>query len=285
MTTNFQNGSFPALLHEVVKQSFVLSYKEDALQLVDVLSLEGLNPILLRASYNKEELSYSSNTRTFLSHAAAWKRAALCEGYTLICESDFVPCSGVGFLPVFWPMAEPLAWGYLYQGSPRLLALVKAEGRRFLRGHCAPLVSYVINRPVAKLLLAYFDDEISRHNPHDYFGFDVHLQWWTMARGATAFIPLQHYGEHGGFPNPEHAANKIRRAGRHRADNLARRLSFLPQYARGSKVRYIRVRIGARMLGFARLLSNRWVVETDMYHHRASDKLLMQFLGLRRLLF
>jgi hypothetical protein len=84
------------------------------------------------------------------------ERAATHDGYTLICEADFVPCLRMGSLPVFWPLRDLLAWGYLYQGSPRLLALIRTEDGCFLRGHCAPLVCYVINAPVARLFLEFF---------------------------------------------------------------------------------------------------------------------------------
>ena len=55
---------------------------------------------------------------------AAWKMASERNGYTLICESDFVPCVGIGSFPIFWPLQDELAYGYLYQGSPRLLAVI-----------------------------------------------------------------------------------------------------------------------------------------------------------------
>ena len=54
--------------------------------------------------------------------------------------------------------ANPLAWGYLYQGSPRLLALIGSQP--FLRGHTAPLVAYVINQGVAEIFLWYYEGEL-----------------------------------------------------------------------------------------------------------------------------
>jgi hypothetical protein len=271
-------------LREVIRQSYILCFQEDVSGLADALASEKLNPTVLRASYTASELSFARNTRTFMSHAAAWRRAATHGGYTLICESDFVPCLRIGSFPVFWPLRDPLAWGYLYQGSPRILALIRTENGRFLRGHCAPLVSYVISAPVARLFLEFFSYEMERHDPNDYFTFDAHLQWWTMGQGATAFIPLKHYGEHGGLPNPEHRIHNIPRAGLHRADNLAGRLYYLPQYAKGRQAIFRWVRTRAHALGFARLMSNRWIVDTNVYDNGFWEKLQMYAVGIRRLM-
>jgi hypothetical protein len=271
-------------LREVVRQSYILCFQEDVSLLAGALEVEKLNPSVLRASYTSAELSFARNTRTFMNHAAAWRRAATHDGYTLICESDFVPCLGMGSLPAFWPLRDLSAWGYLYQGSPRLLALIKQENRCFLRGHCAPLVGYVINASVARIFLEFFSYEMRRYDPRDYFTFDAHLQWWTMGRGATAFIPLKHYGEHGGIPNPEHKMNDLPNWGQHRADNLAARLYFLPQYARGKRAKFLWVRIRARAMGFARLIMNRWIVDTNVYQNGFWAKLQMQTIGIRRLI-
>jgi hypothetical protein len=219
-----------------------------------------------------------------MNHAAAWQRAATNDGYTLICESDFVPCLRMGSFPAFWPLQDSLAWGYLYQGSPRLLALIRTENRCFLRGHCAPLVAYAINASVAKVFLEFFEDEMRRHAPSEYFTFDAHLRWWTLQRGVKAFIPTRHYGEHGGLPNPEHGIHGISRLGEHRADNLAGPLCFLPDYAKGSWMRFVGVRIRARTFGVARLFTNRWIVQTNVYENGFWAKLQMYMLGVHRLI-
>jgi hypothetical protein len=269
-------------LNQIIKQTYVLAYNENVAELTKALASEGLNPTIQCESYSEVELSYAKNTRTFINHHSAWRRAARHDGYTLICESDFVPCVGLGSFPVFWPLEDLLAWGYLYQGSPRLLALIGKPP--YLRGHCAPLVAYVINSPVAKIFCEFFYNQMAQYDPQKYFTFDAHLQWFVMGRGANAFIPLKHYGEHGGLPNPEHRENKLPRAGRHRADNLAANLYFRPQYARNSWITFLAVRIQARALGLARLLSNRWVVETNVYNNGPMTKLKMYVIGLTRLL-
>src|SRR5262249_37412065 len=148
----------------------------------------------------------------------------------------------IGDFQIFWPLENERAWGYLYQGSPRLLAVVGSQ--RFLRGHTSPLVCYVINKTVAALMLTYFDQESKEYDLRTYFAFDSHLQWHVMGLGGEAFIPLRHYGEHGGLPNPEHASlGQLSNQGRHRADNLMSSLHFLPSYANGNYLWFLRVRL------------------------------------------
>jgi hypothetical protein len=269
-------------LSDVVRRAHILAYKEDVDPLAKALGKEGLNPLVQRASYSAEELSYARATRTLINHHMAWKEASQQEGYTLIVESDFVPCVGIGSFPVFWPEEDPLAWGYLYQGSPRLLALVGEEG--YLRGHAAPLVAYVVNASVASLFCDFFHSEMTRHDPRQYFTFDADLQWFAMKHGSSAFITFHHYGEHGGLPNPEHASYGLSRAGQHRADNLASRLHFLPQYAGNSRFAYLAVRLHSRLLGLGRLATNRWVADTSVYRNGFWTKARMQAIGIARLL-
>jgi hypothetical protein len=183
-------------------------------------------------------------------------------------------------LPVFWPTEERLAWGYLYQGSPRLLWVGK-QGH--LRGHAAPTVCYVINREVAELCLRFFDDEMTRYRPDDYFTFEAHMQWWLMDRGAQAYIPNRHYGEHGSKPQTEHRRNSWRRGGRHHADNLAAPLAFMPQYAEGRYYQFLRVRIGYWLLGWVRFFFGRWIIHTNAHKNTYWEIARMQVIGICRL--
>jgi hypothetical protein len=270
-------------LGQIVSRSLILCYRERIDELEGSLSAWGLKPEVLRGSYSPAELEYPAATRTLLNHRRAWEIAAAAPGYTLICEADFVPCRDLGRLPVFWPTENPMAWAYLYTGSPRLLALIGPQ--RYLRGHCAPLVAYIINRHVAECMLRFSDQAIERNGTKAYFPWDAHFQWWVMGRGAQAYMPTLHYGEHGGLPNPEHRkSGVVKRAGRHRADNLIGALAFLPQYAAGSWLRYRKERAVARALGWARLLSGRWIVDTDVYPRTPARTALMYWIGMRRLL-
>jgi hypothetical protein len=269
-------------LRQAISRSLIVCFREDVGQLEGALASADLKPQVLRASYTASELASPANTRALLSHRRAWQIAAEAPEYTLICEADFVPCKGLGDLPVFWPAANPMAWGYLYQGSPRLLAILGPE--QHLRGHCAPLVAYVVNSRVAECMLRFFDFEIEVFGTEKYFTFDAHLPWWLMGQGAEAYIPSKHYGEHGGLPNPEHAkSGVVTRAGHHRADNLAGPLTFLPQYARGSWLRYRKERAVARALGWARLCTGRWISYADAYPRSLKGTAYMYWIGLRRL--
>lgn len=267
-------------LNHLIRRSYILAYKEDVAPLFSALAAEGVNPEIQRASYSEEEQAMPRATRTFLNHYTAWKRAADQDGYTLICEADFVPCVGMGTFSRFWPLSDPLAFGYLYVGSPRLLALV--GDRRYLRAHSVPLVGYVVNAAVARIFCDFFGEEIDRYGTEIYFTFDSHLQWFAMGKGASAFIPMKNYGEHGGVPNPEHAAYGEPRAGEHHADNLAGHLHFLPQYSKGSRLRYLAVRAHSRLLGFGRLLVNKWLFGSNVYENGTAAKIRMYGIGLLR---
>lgn len=269
-------------LHQLVSRSYILAYKEDVAPLFSALAAEKLNPEVLRASYSEAELQRSPMMRTFFSHFGAWQRAAQQDGYTLILEADFVPCVGLGDFPSFWPLSDPLAFGYLYVGSPRILALIGEKP--YLRVHSSPLVAYVVNAAVARVLCEFFEDQVERHGSQAYLPFDSHLQWFATGKGAGAFMPMKSYGEHGGRPNPEHSLYGLPRAGQHRADNLMGRLHFLPQYCRGSIVRYTAARMHARLLGIGRLLSNKWLTRTNVYPYDLVSKLRMYVVGFRRLL-
>jgi len=270
-------------MREAVKQVIILAYKEDVQPLMDALDQERLPTVVQRIEYSDVELRYSFASRLLLNHRLAWEKAANLPGYTLICESDFVPCRGLGDFPVFWPETDPRAWGYLYQGSPRLLAM--SAGRPpYLRGHVSPTVAYVVNAAVARILLEYFEHLKANYDLSQYFSFEAFLQWFVMGKGAAAYIPWRHYGEHGGLPNKEHSTiGKLRHGGEHHADNLMGPLYFLPQYAAGSALRFFLVRAKWRLLGIARLISGRWIVMTNVYDLSLWDRCKMFMAGVGRL--
>jgi hypothetical protein len=271
------------ILRDVIARVIVVAFREDVSRLVSSLASEGFKIDVLRPDYTKEEMTYSKNSRTFLNHRNAWQKAIDVNGYTLICEADFVPCRGIGDFEVFWPLENAHAWGYLYQGSPRLLAIVGSQ--RFLRGRAAPLVCYVVNKNVASLMLKFFDYAKEAYDFRSYFMFDAYLQRYVGVLGAEAFIPLYHYGEHGGLPNPEHATlGFLSNKGQHRADNLMSSLHFLPAYANGSYSSFIWVRLGAHLLGFARLMTGRWISRTNVYPLSPLDMFEMYLIGVWRLI-
>jgi hypothetical protein len=134
-------------------------------------------------------------------------------------------------------------------------------------------------------MLKYFELEKGTYDLRTYFTFDSHLQWHVMALGGEAFMPRYHYGEHGGIPNAEHGGlGSLARGGRHRADNLMGSLHFLPPYAEGSYVSFLRTRLEGHLLGFARLATGRWISRTNVYRLRPLDVIQMYLIGLQRLI-
>lgn len=265
-------------LRELIGRTIVVAHNERVDDLERSLVHEGLPCEVQRRAYTDEEQTFPASSRCFLNHRDAWKKASQLDGYTLICEADFVPCIGMGDFPSFWPLNDPLAYGYLYQGSPRIIALTP---QRQLRAHCSPLVAYVINASVAALLLRFADDHVLRHPLREYSTFDSHVQWWLMGEGASAYMPMKHYGEHGGFPNREHQLmGGLAAAGVHRADNLMGPLHFLPPYARGSWLRYAWQRWLARAKGLGRLATGRWIVHAGEV---AGSRAALYWVGIRRL--
>lgn len=268
-------------LSKTLSVSYILSYKEDVSQLEKFLAAENLNPEVIRASYTEEELQYSRATRCLMNHYAAWVKATQHKGYSLICESDFVPCIGLGDMPAFWPSDDPTAWGYLYTGSPRLIAILGKES--FLRVQMATTVAYVVNAKVASILIEFFKDITQKHGMQSYRLWDTEMQWFAMGQGAAAYMPYRSYGEHGGLPNPEHAVI-LKNEGRHRADILAGPLCFLPPYALGSRLKYLKERTVYRIFGWLRLLTGRWIISCKEYPLTSADRLRMYLLGMIRLL-
>lgn len=76
---------------------------------------------------------------------------------------------------------------------------------------------------------------------------------------------------------------KLRQGGEHHADNLMAGLRFLPQYTRGSRLRFLFVRTKWRVLGIGRLFSGRWILNTSVYDLSFRDKCRMFLAGAARL--
>ncbi|MFI5357304.1 MAG: hypothetical protein ACHQ4G_08215 [Opitutales bacterium] len=262
-----KHRSFPPV-NRLAPFAIILAYREDTSQLEQTLKAEGFSVIFQRATYTEEELTYSRTIRCLLNHREAWKWASTRTACTLVVESDFVPCTGLGSLPApFDPIRHgPLAWGFLYSGGPRIL---RAHDDGALEGHASCPVALVVSPQSAALLARYAEHEIAHCDPREHSLWDTHFQWWVMGRQARCFLPLRQYGEHGGAANPEHALGRIGwTAGvpylrdsdlfnNHRAECLVGPLHFLPPYARGSRTRFRVQRLIARLVGWGRLLSGR----------------------------
>ncbi len=106
-----------------------------------------------------------------------------------------------------------------------------------------------------------------------------------MGMGAKCFMPYRQYGEHGGVSNPEHAksligfAKRITILGRlglgknHHAETLYGPLQFLPLYAGGSRIRFLVIRLEAKVIGLLRLLGGRVVSKHEPRHIGQTFKL------------
>ncbi len=264
------NAQRPSVRREVV-QTIVLAYREETARLETALRAEGLAPQVQRPSYTPTELTYSRTVRCLLNHAAAWARARDAAGLTLIVEADFVPCRGLGDLPLpFDPQVQGSAgWAFLYAGGPRIF---RRHPDGSLQGHAACPVAYVISPRVAAWLCEYRDEELQRQaDLTAYSLWDTRFQWHIMGKGGRCFLPWRHYGEHGGTGNPEHAAAGVGIARRipllsrlglgrhHRAEVLHGVLHFLPEYAAGSRLRFLRIRLEAKLTAWGKLLTGRMV--------------------------
>lgn len=263
-------------LGSLVRHTVILAHREDTTLLENALRAEGLDPFVQRKSnYSPLETTYSSSIRCLMNHADAWRRAASASGHTLVVEADFVPCRGFCGLPApFDPAIHgPLAWAFLYAGGPRIFRVLPGG---YLWGHSCCSVAMLISPEVAPHL-ADFADELIRttEDLRAYSLWDTIFQWHMMGHQARCFVPYRQYGEHGGLPNPEHrnsgsgilAGSRFFRllglGGNHHAECLWGPLMFLPAYARGSRLRYYRTRLTAKLVGLARLFLGRVVEPTQ----------------------
>ncbi len=166
-------------LRDVFRQVIVIAHTEDTSDLEAFFRDRGLPTVRQARVGVPEDRGLPSITRCLLNHRQAWEAIAQGDGYTLVCEADFVPTLNCLDEPVFWPLENPLAYGFLYQCSPRLIAV---EGPH-LRVHCAGLVAYAVGPAVASILLDFYEHERTTFDLSTYTPFDTHLQWYCMAAG------------------------------------------------------------------------------------------------------
>lgn len=248
-------------LNQVCRQAFVIAHKEDISPLVNSLVREGFSVREVCGPYTPEQLRYSAICRCFVNHANAWKLVVESGVHSVIVEADFVPVVGFGLLPLPVPPDQvQRSLAYLYAVGPQFWDL--ASSPSCARGHAGGGVAYAISPAVARLMLEFFDEK-NRANPSgDYYPWDAEIGYWLKARGVQSFLPYRQFGEHGGIANPEHAKAGLGRP--HQADALAGPLPFLPMYAKGSLIRFLRVRLRARAWGLIRLLAGRSLAWHDL---------------------
>jgi hypothetical protein len=268
--THMSHG--PSRLGANVAHTFILAYRENTEALEQALREEGLSAEVIRPTYTSQELTYSRAIRCLLNHGNAWRRARDMQGMSLIVEADFVPCRGMAQFPLpFSPELEgDGAWAFLYSAGPRMLRC-RADGS--LQGHSATSVAYVITPLVAGWLVEYLESELIRHGDLTRYSlWDTQFQWHIMGKGGKCFMPFRNFGEHGGRPNTEHHREGVGLGARlrlltmlgigrnHHADVLYGPLKFIPEYAHGSRLKFLRTRLEAKVTGWLKLLSGRVVM-------------------------
>jgi hypothetical protein len=268
---------------DCIKKVFIVAYKEDTSLLEAALKKEGFLSIsVIRPSYTQTELEYSRTSRCLLNHKNAWMECCKNDGLFMILEADFVPVIGIGQLPLMFDFnKKESSWGWLYTGGARLYELDK---NNYGRGHSACPVATIMGQNTARVLIDFVNNEFEKHNPREYTLWDTYIRMYAQKYGIMSFIAYRNYGEHGGIPNPEHAAEYINPI--HRAEVLWGPLHFLPLYAKGSAIKFILCRIVAKMRGVARLLVGRYIELALLKNSDISSKkkIIMIFYGVKRLI-
>lgn len=251
------------MLKDEIQKSFIVAYRESVESLERALIAEGFSPKTVRPDYTAEELTYSAAVRCMLNHMNVWNDAAGRDGLTLVVEADFVPVRGLGDLPSPFPQSKrDCSFGYLYVGGAVLFDVHVEDGRIYGRGHGSCNVAYVIGPEAARCLIEFAKQELATQNARRLSLWDCLTRVFLQERGVTAWLPFRQYGEHGGFPNPEHA--KAGHNPSHQSDRLFGPLHFMPLYAQGRVGRYRWIRLKAVLRGVARLVSGNYLQGNDI---------------------
>ena len=247
-------------LKDAVERVFIVAHREDITALRSALEREGFTVEVVRGPYLEQQLLWSAQMRCFANHANVWRNALTLRGLVLVCEADFVPVEGIGNLPI--PFSFPIPsdenrFAWLYNPGPTLYG---ADIANNLYGHGNTTVCYLFSAKCGKVLVDFFDREITKHDGKTYRLWETYLGiFLRWEHGIKNFFVERQYGEHGGHPNPEHASHGRRPwQNWHHADLLAGKLAFLPLYARGSLLRYYAWRLIARARGAVRIISLRY---------------------------
>jgi hypothetical protein len=247
----------------VAAEVVIIAHHEDTTTLEHVLRQEGFSCIVVRGPYTDEQKSFSAAIRCLINHANAWLYASKSPRPVIVCEADFVPCMGFGNLPApfYWPPKSRSEFGrfaWLYSAGSILYG-IDEEG--YPHGHGNTTVAYCLSPSAAAACLEFFKSEMARPNPGEYRLWEtqlgIFLRW---KKGILNHIPIYQYGEHGGVPNKEHSERGVRSW--HQADIMWDKLSFIPSYAKESRIRYPFFRARAWLRGCARLATLRF------YHPR-----------------
>jgi hypothetical protein len=263
-----------AALRELYRKVLVVAHREDTTELEATLETEGFAVRRIQGPYPEGAERWSPSVRTLFNHRNAWRVVSESGEAAIVVEADFVPVRGFGAVSLSrgLPSGEP-DFTYLYACGPQLWGL---RGGR-LRGHAGAMVAYCVSPALASSLIEFADSKVLAGDPASYSRWDTELGYWLKARGIESYLPYRHHGEHGGLPNPEHGRAGLRP--HHRADLLSGRLAFLPAYARGSRLRFVWFRIGARGWGVIRLLAGRYLSWQSFRRSNEKGRLLRIAVG------
>lgn len=246
-------------LASYIGQTYIVAYKEKTTKLEEVLAKEGLSCEVIRQINKPEFANYSRSYLCLMNHRRAWEKVAQQSQASLIMEADFVPVVNMGKLPLpFNPQESKLGIAWLYTCAPQIYS-VSAEG--YAQGYSTSLVAYVITPQSAKIFIELSDEIREKYGATNYSTWDSQVDEYLRKHQFKNFLAFRNYGEHGGIPNPEHKQNNLSTT--HRADVLAGKLAFMPDYATTkngfSVIKYWQTRAKARFKGIARLLLGKFV--------------------------
>ena len=267
-------------LRQAVARVLVVAHRENTTDLVRTLTGEGFVVEEIRGPYTPEQERWSMIKRALANHANAWRRCVALDEDVIVCEADFVPVVRFGSRTLPCPLSRPnepgrMAWLY---GAGSILYAVDRRG--FLYGHGQTAVCCYVSVGAARALLSFFELEAQKSDAGLYATWDTKVSvYLRRQRGVESYFTDRQLGEHGGLPNPEHARAGFRPW--HHADLLAGRLAFLPAYAQGSRMRYLRRRLLARLRGIGRILLLRYF--DPRFVRLGHGPIRLSFLAIRKL--
>lgn len=245
-------------LVEHISRVLIVAYQESTQDLEKLLSSQGFDTEVLRQEAKPEYKNFSRSYLCLMNHQRAWEKATQEAQSTMIIEADFVPVVGFGKLPLpFNPHQSDVGISWLYTCAPQLY-YVSTDG--YAEGFSTSAVAYIVTPQSACYLLELAAEIREKVGVSNYSSWDSTIDSFLRHKKLKNYIPWRNYGEHGGLPNPEHYQNKLSKT--HRADVLYGQLAFMPLYAVGKNtgnLRFLLVRLWARVKGIARLLTGRFL--------------------------
>jgi len=225
------------------RTALVVAHHEDTSDLCRALRSEGFDVTIIKRHYSDQEIGLPRAIKCLLNHSSAWKFVCELGEPALIVEADFVPCKGIASFPMpYCPKELGPKVAYVYAAGP---VVYHADGSGGFFGHAATNVAYTVDLKAAGLWLDLLQDHQVTRDFNQYYQWDVEMPVdLRRLKGVRLYLSQKDYGEHGGIPNPEHRMNGITHW--HQAAALMSPLAFLPQYAKGSWIRFVYFRVRSR---------------------------------------